>query len=161
VKYIGVLLAIVWCRTCPNAEVALSRDSPILSTKKEPTNFDTTTSALHAQCFFVPDLLYPSQYFKMQMAGWDGKERYDIVIPRLQADMDGYDEMCMVSWRYERAIPASGLQRVTKDAHPIYQRIGMLRDEWIPNVSQCSSALDWNKADTATLGIESTDQPCT
>jgi hypothetical protein len=68
--------------------------------------------------------------FWMQAEGWTDKSQvYDIGIVRLAQAYtsdpvwDNTRDVCMLVWRYGKAIPASGDHRISKEGHPIYQRI--------------------------------------
>jgi hypothetical protein len=93
--------------------------------------------------------------FDMRTSDWDCEAWYDVVVVRLGLS-DMVDEYHLVLWRYGKAIPGSGVERYTKDNHPIYQRIGMLL--FLPfadrNEVEAEACMDWSKADEVMIAIE-------
>jgi hypothetical protein len=68
----------------------------------------------------------PYEYFadfELFSADWDGDEECDVEIVHMLGGEEA--DYCLVIWRYGKAIPGTGLDRVTAHGHAIYQRIGV------------------------------------
>lgn len=85
--------------------------------------------------------------YELRTEDWDCETRYDVDI--LLCGQEGWYTHLLVLWRYGKSIPGSGLHRETKEGHPIYQRVGVIRqlqgnyEEFI---------IDWSKAGQASRG---------
>jgi hypothetical protein len=101
-----------------------------------------TSTCLSTYNYFLhPDFALCGDY-------WDNEYWYDITIVRMTEDITA--DIGLVLWRYGKAIPGSGQERQTKDGHPIYQRIGCLRQIG-PLVSP---VVDWSRVNRVTIALE-------
>lgn len=143
-----------------------------LAERVEPdsTAYDTWTShgmdiqvALH---YLEPEAktlsLAPPMYrfdadFDLCAADWSVESWYDIEIIQIGITWPRREHVCLILWRFGRAIPGSNHDRETKDGWPIYQRIGVLRMESLSMFllePQGASRLDWSKAKEVSIALE-------